>query len=201
MKSIVLIILFFCTQHINSQPAFFADLGIGGQGSVVLTGASIGIGTLASKNILFLGGLRFSKFFLNSQSEDEKTNSIYETDLLIGARYSFIVLNFGKLAEIEQMGVFFEGRGYFCPYIQDNLMYTNNKDEKVYVNGKYTTQFGYGLGTGLFIGSIAEAYFAIRYDMCTIDPFAKVRTFEETKNEFSFPTGIQHIVSLSVYFN
>lgn len=201
MKSIVFLLLIFGSQFSYSQPSFFADLGIGGQGGVVLAGGSIGIGTLASKNILILGGLKFSKFFLDSHNEDEKTNSIYETDLLVGARYSFTVLNFGKLAEIEQMGVFFEGRGYFCPYIQDDLMYTNNQDEKVYVYGKYTTQFGYGLGTGIFIGSVDEAYFAIRYDMCTIDPFAKVRTFEETKNEFSFPTGVQHIVSLSVYFN
>ncbi|MBP8850662.1 MAG: hypothetical protein KBG80_08895 [Breznakibacter sp.] len=201
MKIVLLFLLTLFPQFCCSQLAFHADLGIGGIGGVVMTGGGIGVGTLVKKNFLFSGGIKFSKFILDSYDKKEKTNSIYETDLLLGARYSFAVLDFGEQAQIEQLGLFVEGRGYFCPYIQDDLMYTNDQDEKVYVHGKYTTQFGYGLGGGLFLGSVGKGYFAIRYDMCTIDPFAKVRTFEETKDEFTFPTGVQHIVSLSVYFN
>ena len=74
-------------------------------------GGGIGVGTLVKKNFLFSGGIKFSKFILDSYDKKEKTNSIYETDLLLGARYSFAVLDFGEQAQIEQLGLFVEGRG------------------------------------------------------------------------------------------
>lgn len=208
MKLLILLVL-IVPQILFAQTSGTFNASVGSQGENAgntVIGFSGDVGHTFYKELYTFGGMKFDKNFIDNPSEvngEEENNShittyIWNFNLYTGIRYSVTLKNFGKLAAVERIGFFPEIRGYFTPHVPNRYYYYNENDEVTKLKGSNTTQFAYGIGGGIFLGTIDEAYLAIKYEFSTLDPFAVVRTLEPHK--ISFPEGaVQHLITLSIY--
>lgn len=202
---LLLILLPFC---MKAQLTGLLEIGMGAQGKSIFYDYGSAVGHTFKDNRTFLyGGLKMQQYQIVPLHEVRgeevdyvgQTTKAYNFSLFIGGRYSVSLLKFNEKSSFERLGFFPECRLYFSPLLPYSLSYEDQDGNMIELKGDKISQLGYGLGGGIFIGSINEGYIAIKFEVNTIDMIKSLRNLDIKANAHEFSEGQQYLFTLSFY--
>lgn len=186
------------------------EAGIGNQGddnSKILTDVAIGAGYSIYDNLYFFSGMKLQTHYwidpvrIKDFEEDnwDLTSRLHTISIYTGSRLSVNLFQFKEGAKFKHFGFFPEFRLYFDPWIPRKFSYSHDYNI-VTQKGPFESQLSYGYGGGIYIGSVHEAYFALKFEYRNADPYRTLRKMDYPGEEFDFPEANQFLLSLSVQF-
>jgi hypothetical protein len=207
MKTLLYCFLLLIPISVVSQ-SVNADVGIATDASNTLFVVDLGggIGHSFTDRDYLSGGIKFQGYSFipkmdRIDGDSWSTETVLNVVFYSGARYLIPVLHINRNTdEAKTVGLVPQVRMYFNPYVPRRLKYIDDNEMGVEVKGRYSTQWAYGLGFGIYFqGDDSDVYAAIMFEYSTIDAFKTIRGLQYENKSFDFPVQTQYSISLSIF--
>lgn len=184
-----------------------ASIGTDSKNNLMIYSLNPAIGYSFTDRDYFAIGFKFQTYSLipryNRNKDDNwSTETVINFMFYTGTRYLIPLLKVHRNKENETtIGFYPEIKMYFNPYVPRIIKYIDNNNEaEIKRKGKYSTQFAYGIGLGIYFEKKdLGQYVAISFEYSNIDAFKELRTLEYPNKHFDFPTQRQFSIGISVF--
>ncbi len=207
MKYIAFVLLLCITTLCKSQ-SFNVDASIGTDSKNILMIFSLNpaIGYSFTDRDYFAVGFKFQTYSLipkydRIEGDNWSTETVINFMFCTGTRYLIPLIKVHRNKENETtIGFYPELKFYFNPYVPRIIKYIDNDDIEIKRKSKYSTQFAYGIGFGIYFERKDYGkYVAISFEYSSIDAFKELRTLDYPNKHFDFPTQRQFSIGFSIF--